>query len=36
MVELEGEEEVVEAGRFWDQTTKKEAHMYHPYVIYCS
>jgi hypothetical protein len=33
MVELEGEEEVVEAGHFRDQTAKKEAHMYHPYVI---
>jgi hypothetical protein len=29
MVELEGEEEVVEAGHFRDQTT----NMYHPYVI---
>jgi hypothetical protein len=29
MAEREEEEEVVEAGRSRDKTTKKEAHMYH-------
>jgi len=33
MMELEEEEEVVEAGRFQDETAKKEAHMYHPFVM---
>jgi hypothetical protein len=27
------EEEVVEAGRSRDKTAKKEAHMYHPFVM---
>jgi hypothetical protein len=27
------EEEVVEAGRSRDETAKKEAHMYHPFVM---
>jgi hypothetical protein len=31
MTELE--EEVVEAGRSWDETAKKEAHKYHPFVM---
>jgi hypothetical protein len=33
MMELEEEEEEEEAGRSWDQTTKKGLHMYHPCVI---
>jgi hypothetical protein len=33
MAELEEEEEVVEAGRSRDETAKKEAHMYHPFVM---
>jgi hypothetical protein len=33
-VELEEEEEVVaEAGRSRNETAKKEAHMYHPFVM---
>jgi hypothetical protein len=32
MAELKEEEEE-EAGCFWDQTTKKEAHIDHPSVI---
>jgi len=35
-VELEEEEEEEEeVGRSQDHTTKKGAHMYHPYVISC-
>ena len=36
MAELEEEEEeevVVEVGRSRDETAKKEAHMYHPFVM---
>ena len=32
----EEEEEEVEVGRSWDQTAKKEAHMYHPFLMYFS
>jgi hypothetical protein len=36
-LEEEEEEEVeVEVGRSWDQTAKKEAHMYHPFLMYFS
>jgi hypothetical protein len=29
MAEREREKEVVEVGRSWDETAKKETHMYH-------
>jgi hypothetical protein len=33
MAEREEKEQPVKADHSWDETTKKEAHMYHPFVM---